>query len=208
MAKLKLWKTLAEETFKWIENQKKLKRPGRREEESETEEGRRKQHWYKIRETAKAEILDLKRLADILPEDQLQQIFNEKNLCSPDEKGRPSLFQVLFSFSEEHGVHVGTWVEDKVVKGEQNKISLTADALKRRVRILELSRAIIEMLDGDIPNLSGPLAPAFHDVTLREGGALPHLRAIYYASLRQAQEEGLAQARKSSKEAPASRERI
>lgn len=209
MTKGKVPKTFAEDTFEWIQKQKTFpsKRRGKQARGdldkrsldyqmiNEAEKQRRRNRYSTIRDTAKKEINDLKRLAKILPEDQQQQIFDENNLWSTYNSDKkvyePGLFKVLFRFSEVDGVHVGTWEEgkdeDKVIKGSINKISYSPDALKRRQRILRLFRGIIEVLDD--PLLSEVLAPMFHDVTLREGGALQHLRAIYYASLRQAQEE-------------------
>lgn len=205
MTKPRVWKTLGEQTFTWIQEHQtfpnkrrgrkplgNLKKPAKTDAEAkkqrmdaETEGNRRRSRYSVIRETANAEISNLRRLAQILPEDQQGQIFNEENLAD--------LFQVLFSFDEDHGVHVNL-MQDNKSKGPLDiwhKFSYTPDAKKRLKRILKLSRKVIELLNNSL--LSEPLAPRLHSVTLQEGGALPYLRAIYYASLQQATDEMIAQ---------------
>jgi hypothetical protein len=75
MAKPKTPKTLDEETFTWIKNQKSLNRPGR-----PPEAAKRRQRYFAIRNVARKEIVDLTKLADMLPKDQLEQIFTWETL--------------------------------------------------------------------------------------------------------------------------------
>lgn len=75
MAKSRIVKTLDDNTFEWIENQKPLSRPGRR-----AEAAKRRQRYFSIRNVARKEIADLTNLARTLPDDQLNQIFNVDTL--------------------------------------------------------------------------------------------------------------------------------
>ena len=163
MAKSEILKTLDEETFDWIEYQKKKQKekiPGRPNDESKQQNTRR-QRFFHIRQVALKELADLKRLGECLPEDQQCQVFNAETLTP--------LFDALFRFGEADGV-------TRVAKG----FTCTPEALKRRQRLLKLSYDIINLLNN--PLLSELLTPAFHMATNLEQGALPHLRAIYYAS--------------------------
>ena len=71
MGKPKTLKTLDEETFKWIKNQKTLNIPGR-----PPGDDRKRQRYFSVRNVARKEIADLTKLAKMLPDDQVDQIFN------------------------------------------------------------------------------------------------------------------------------------
>jgi hypothetical protein len=79
MAKPKTPKTLDEETFTWIKNQKSLNRPGRPPSDRSTG-AKRRQRYFNIRNVAQKEIADLTRLANMLPKKQLKQIFTWETL--------------------------------------------------------------------------------------------------------------------------------
>ena len=160
MVKPKIPKTLDEETFKWINNKRTPRVPGHPPDSKKDNAVR--QRFFYIRQVAQKEIADLTRLAEILPEDQQNQIFN-------DQKFYPFL-KALLHFSTDYGI-----------SREGDESIYTPEAEQRRQRLLKLCYDIIMLLD--YQGLAGLLAPTVWAVTIKEGGALPHLRAIYYQSL-------------------------
>lgn len=75
MVRPKTPETLGEETLKWLEDQKSLERPGR-----PPRDNTKRQRYLAIRNVAQKEIVDLTRLANMLPKDQLKQIFTWETL--------------------------------------------------------------------------------------------------------------------------------
>ena len=160
MARAKIPKTLGEDTFKWINNKRNPRMPGHPPDSKKDNAVR--QRFFYIRQVAQKEIADLTRLAEILPEDQQDQIFN-------DQKLYPFL-KALLHFSTDYGI-----------SREGDELIYTPEAEERRQRLLKLCYDIIGLLDNS--GFAGLLAPTVWNVTIKEGGALPHLRAIYYQSL-------------------------
>jgi hypothetical protein len=164
MAKSEILKTLDEETFDWIEYQKKKQKekiPGRPNDESKQQNTRR-QRFFHIRQVAQKEIVDLTRLAEILPEDQQSQIFNDNKLWP--------FLKALFNFSASYGVTI-----------EKDELIYTPEAEARRLRLIKLCYDIISVLNES--TFAELLAPTLHIATAIEGGALANMRAIYYESL-------------------------
>jgi len=159
MTKAKILKTLDEASFTWIESAKKGKVPGR---PPQTKTNADRQRLYYIRKVAQKEIEDLTKLAEILPEDQQNQIFNEDKLWP--------FLKALFNFSASYGVTT-----------EKGELIYTPEAEARRLRLIKLCYNIISVLDD--PLFAEVLAPTLHVATAIEGGALANMRAIYYESL-------------------------
>lgn len=108
-------KTLDNETFEWIEEQKVLKdnksKVGRPESPLKTA-AKRRQRYFRIRKVARKEIADLVKLVKKLPEKQFEQIFNidrikpqpyaetekEKNELQEKTKSVDDLPELVFSF--------------------------------------------------------------------------------------------------------------
>jgi hypothetical protein len=159
MKKIKILKTLDEKTFAWLEVRKTSKVPGRQFEEG-LKLGSKRYRYYYIRKVARKEIEDLTRLAKLLDEDQLSQIFNIERLRE--------FFRALFHLD---------------IELEKDPELLK----KKRLRLLPLCYEIITLLDDF--NFAYLMAPMYSAVTRKEGGSLPNLRAIYYRSLIQNVEE-------------------
>jgi len=145
-------KTLDETTFEWIEKTEKAKKertPGRPSTNAE------RQRYHHIRRVALKEIEDLTRLAECLPEDQQQQIFNDKNL--------QGLFRALLN-----------------LKGlDFNK---DRELLKeKRLRLLPICYEIITLLNDS--SFAGMIAPTIRHVMVHEGGPLWGIKTVYYRSL-------------------------
>ncbi len=148
----KALKTLGESTFEWIEKTEKAKKesmPGRPSTNVE------RQRYLHIRRVALKEIEDLTKLAKCLPEDQLQQIFNDKNL--------QGLFRALLN-----------------LKGlDFNK---DRELLKeKRLRLLPICYELITLLNDS--SFAGMIAPTIRHVMVREGGFFWGIKTVYYRSL-------------------------
>ena len=150
-------KTLDEKTFEWIENEKKKTVPGHPPLPNVE-----RQRYHHIRNVALKEIENLTRLAECLPEGQQSQIFNDKKLWP--------FLKALLNFPASYEV-----------SREKDEIIYTPEAEERRQRLLQLCYDIIGLLDNS--GFAQLLAPTVWDVTIKERGALPFLRAIYYQSL-------------------------
>jgi hypothetical protein len=157
-------RTLDDKTFKWLENRKTLNLPGRPTKDV-PEKGlsnlqlktRRRQKFFRIRETASKEIYDLTKLAELLPEDQLRQVFTTGQL-------RPLFAAIL-----------------RPLKRNPEEPSKDEDLLeKKRERLLPVCHQIISLLDD--PNFSIQMAGSLRTVTMEEGKSLAGLRAVYYRS--------------------------
>lgn len=159
MAQAKTPKTLDEETFNWIESAKQGKVPGHK---PSTKTNAERQRSLYIRRVALKEIADLTRLAECLPEDQQQQIFNDKML-------RPFL-KALLNIPEDYGL-----------SREKDELIYTSDAYSRRQRLIAICYDIITTLND--PRLASALAPIVHDATVHEGSKFAHLHALYHESL-------------------------
>lgn len=156
MQKAKVLKTLDDSTFKWIESQKSLATPGRPAKPNAV-----RQRFFHIRKVALKELEDLTRLAEILPEDQLSQIFTHKNLAG--------LFRALFKFPQ--------------AKSREDYVNPSEEVLSRIDRLLPLCYEIITLLNDN--EFAARLAYNFWNVLRHEGGSLWALRAVYYRSLDQ-----------------------
>lgn len=156
MAKAKTLKTLEEEHFKWIESYKVGRVPGKPPLKS-----RERQRLYYIRQVALKEIKDLTRLAEILPEDQLSQIFTHENLAG--------FFRALFKFPK--------------AESHKDYVNPSEEVLSRIDRLLPLCYEIITLLNDY--NFAARIAYNFWNVLRYEGGSLGALKAVYYRSLDQ-----------------------
>jgi hypothetical protein len=161
MTKGPLLKTLDEKTFRWLEIRKTLRLPGRPTKQTPEEgaseqqmKARRRQKLFRIRAVALKEISDLTRLAKLLPEDQLRQVFTEEQLLP--------LFSAIFNLGEKPPI------EEELLE-------------KKRKRLLPICNQNILLLDDY--HFSEPLAGPIRTVTAAEGGSLPGVRAIYYRSM-------------------------
>jgi hypothetical protein len=168
-SKIKNQKTLDEETLVWLKNRKTLILPGR--PARELEEGKSKQQlqaakrqkFMKIRAIALKEICDLTSLAELLPEEQLNQVFNQEKLLP--------LFQAIFSFSQSS--NRPSQLQDE---------TLQASVLeKKRERLLPLCYQLIQMLDDY--SFSEPLTRPMRSVTALEGPLLAGVKAILFRSM-------------------------
>jgi len=145
-------KTLGESTFEWvtrIEKSKKESVPGRPSTNAE------RQRYLHIRRVALKEIEDLRRLAECLPEDQLQQIFNDKNL--------QGLFRALLNLK---GLNFNN--DRELLK-------------EKRHRLLPICNELITLLNDG--SFAGMMAPTIRHVMVREGGFFWGIKTVYYRSL-------------------------
>lgn len=159
MTNVKIPKTLDEKTFSWLEMRKTSKVPGR-PPETGPKLGSERQRYYYIRKVARKEIEDLTRLAKLLDEDQISQIFNIERLRE--------FFRAIFHLD---------------IELEKDPELLK----KKRLRLLPLCYEIITLLDDF--NFAYLMAPTYSAVTRKDGGSLSNLRAVYYRSLIQNVEE-------------------
>jgi|SRR5271157_100306 len=180
MTKPKTPKTFDETRFKQLQDAKTFPNlPGRPAELQEDKQiviktnrglenktrktGRERSHALQDREIAKKEISDLTRLLDLLPENQLSQIFT-------DDRVYP-LFEAIF------GLHP----EDPA-----DPFHLNENWTKWRKRLLSLTGHLIELLEGfplqkgSTWTLAEVIAPNINNILVQEGGALPGIRALWY----------------------------
>ena len=151
MTKLKTPKTFEKGTFDWLKNRKTLKTPGR-PPLTATERSR----LYQVRNTAKNYIQTLTTLAELLPEEQLSQVFTEQQLMP--------LFKAIFSFGELPPESTEEYVE------------------KKRKRLLPLCGQLIYLLDDH--NFAELLAgPDLRSAAVLESNLLAGVRAIYLRQL-------------------------
>jgi len=151
-------KTLGERAIEWInriEKSKKESMPGRPSTNAE------RQRYLHIRRVTLKEIEDLTRLAQCLPEDQLQQIFNDKNLRG--------LFRALLNLK---GINFNN--DRELLK-------------EKRHRLLPICYELITLLNDG--SFAGMIAPSIHHVMVREGDFLWGVKTIYYRSLIASDEE-------------------
>ncbi len=118
----------------------------------------------RIKTYATQALQDLALLAEKLPEDQQAEIFNKKNTWE-------LLRAILRQSSEER------------TRLEQDK----AQAKKKRERLLPLCYNLISLLNDS--HLAHLLAPVGDRYMIKEGGHLAHLKAIYYRSLNDRDDE-------------------
>lgn len=175
-------KTLGEETFEYLKNVKMLKLPGRPKrivaEEGLSREqltSRKRQKLFKIREVAIKEISDLTRLAQLLPEDQLRQVFNVDKLYP--------LFKAIFSIKD------GLSLDEELLD-------------KKRERLLPFCNQVIALIDE--PSFSLKLAGKDLRLVAASGGSpLPGVMATYYRSMISEERRRTKAAKLSRKESPA-----
>jgi hypothetical protein len=151
MEKSEVLETLGSDTFDWLKAMKASKVPGHPVRAKSGSERTRLVH---IRKVAKREIANLTTLAELLPEDQLNQVFTEEQLLP--------LFNAIFKLDE------SSQAGEELLE-------------KKRKRLLSLCYQVITLLD--YPIFSEKLAGQLHAVTAMEGGALPGIRAIYYRNM-------------------------
>lgn len=151
MEKSEFLKTLGSDTFEWLKAMKMSKVPGHPVRAKTGSERTRLVH---IRKVAKRELANLAMLAELLPEDQLNQVFAEEHLLP--------LFNVIFKFDADTQTSED-WLE------------------KKQRRLLSLCNQVITLLD--YHDFSEKLAGQLRSVTAMEGGALPGIRAIYYRNM-------------------------
>lgn len=160
MAKPRTFKTLDEETFKWIEKTEKAKKestPGRPSTNAE------RQRYLHIRRVALKELEDLARLAECLPEDQLTQIFN-KEILEPRKNPLTRFFRALLNLKELD------------LKKDRELLK------EKRHRLLPICYELITLLNDS--GFAGMLTePIVRHVMVKEGGFFWGLKAIYYRSL-------------------------
>src|SRR5208283_1696099 len=105
MVKVKTPRTLQEKDVEWLKKQKTLqglKKPGRKAQDIpqegasfEQQKGAKRIRFSTIRDIARKEITDLTFLAEILPEQQLKQIF-------VDEQLKPFFSAIIFGEKENY----------------------------------------------------------------------------------------------------------
>lgn len=165
MTKSTIPKTLGAEIFEWLEKRETLNLPGAPLKDMPEKglgslqlKARKRQKLFRIRETASKEISDLTRLAELLPEDQLRQVFTVEQL-------RP-LFDAIFN---------------PEIRPKEKSPTFEDLLEKRRKRLLPLCFQVISMLDEY--RFSAQMAGQLRNLTTSEGGFLPGLRAVYYRSM-------------------------
>jgi predicted NAD/FAD-binding protein len=153
MTKLETQKTFEKGTFDWLKNRKTLKTPGR-PPLTATERSR----LYQVRNTAKNYIQTLTTLAELLPEEQLSQVFTEQQLMP--------LFKAIFNFGE--------------LPADQDSAEEYVE--KKRKRLLPLCGQLIYLLDDH--NFAELLAgPDLRSAAVLESNLLAGVRAIYLRQL-------------------------
>ena len=160
---MKTWralKTLDETTFEWIEKTEKAKKestPGRPSTNTE------RQRYLHIRRVALKELEDLARLAECLPEEQLNQIFNI-DIQKPGKNPLTRFFRALFNL--------------KGLSFEKHQELLK----EKRRRLLPICYELITLLN-DLSFTGMLVEPIVRHVMVHEGGPLWGIKAIYYRSL-------------------------
>jgi hypothetical protein len=159
-------KTLDEKSFEWIEKTEKAKKeslPGRPSTNAD------RQRYLHIRRVAIKELEDLARLAECLPEDQLNQIFNTEILGPQNPLTR--LFRALFNFEG--------------LDYDKDRELLKA----KRHRLLPICYELITRLNDS--HFAGMLLePIVNNLMSREGGFFWGIKAIYHRSTISVAEEG------------------
>jgi hypothetical protein len=118
----------------------------------------------RIKRYAKQAIQDLALLAEKLPEDQQAEIFNDENFSR--------LFTTILRLGSEE---ITQLLKDKEA------------AKKKRERLLPFIYRMISLLNDS--NLSWFIAPVGSRYMRKEGGHLANLKAVYYRSLNQRDDE-------------------
>lgn len=167
MIKTKCVKTLDEKTFNWIEKTEKAKKentPGRPSTNTE------RQRYFHIRKVAIKELEDLARLAETLPEDQLNQIFNTE-ILEPQKNPLTRLFRAILNVKE--------------LGKDTNAELLRA----KRHRLLPLCYELITRLNNS--HFAGIMVePIVSNLMVKEGGWFWGIKALYYRSMISATDEG------------------
>jgi hypothetical protein len=118
----------------------------------------------RIKKYAKQALQDLVLLANKLPEDQQEEIFTEITIGP--------LFRAVLKQSPEE---MNRLFQDK------------AQMAKKRKRLLPICYELITWLNHS--NLSHLIAPIGSRYMIKEGGHLAHLKAVYYRSLNERDDE-------------------
>src|SRR5271157_4902614 len=125
--------------------------------------GRERSQAFHDRRVAEKEISDLTRLLNLLPEDQLNQIFTDDRIYP--------LFEAIFRVPPEDPA---------------DPFHLNENCTKWKRRLLRLAGHLIELLEGFPLQKGNPwtlaevIAPNINNILLKEGGALPGIRALWY----------------------------
>jgi hypothetical protein len=167
LVKTKYVKTLDEKTFEWIEKTEKAKRertPGRPSTNAE------RQRYLHIRRVAIKELEDLARLAECLPEDQLNQIFNTE-ILEPQNNPLTKLFRAILNVKE---------------LGKDTNVELLR---AKRHRLLPICYELITRLNDS--HFAGIMVePIVSNLMVKEGGWFWGIKALYYRSMVSTAEEG------------------
>jgi hypothetical protein len=167
LVKTKYVKTLDEKTFEWIEKTEKAKRestPGRPSTNAE------RQRYLHIRRVAIKELEDLARLAECLPEDQLNQIFNTEIL----ESQKNPLTRLFMAILNLKGLDYNK--DREIVKA-------------KRHRLLPICYELVTLLN-DRFFVGMLVEPIVSNLMVKEGGWFWGIKAVYYRSMVAGAEEG------------------
>jgi len=160
-------KTLDEKAFEWIEKTEKAKKentPGRPSSNAE------RQRYLHIRRVALKELEDLARLAECLPEDQLNQIFNTKIL----EPQRNPLTRLLRAVLNLKGLDYNK--DRELLKAKRHRLLPICYELITRLNDSHFAGLMVE--------------PIVSNLMSKEGGFFWGIKALYHRSTITAAEEG------------------